>query len=95
MSTLRDEQLAHYTRQIADLPTREALADKLWSESCQELRAETPRLNAMLARHQHAIDEGLKYGRESKLKMDPVLERAFQEWQVRQQVEAERAKGKA
>jgi hypothetical protein len=89
MATLKEMQDALATS-TSNLPTREQLADKLWSESCQELRQLTPQLNAMLARHQHAIDEGAKYGRECRLKMDSVLERAFQEWQVRQQVEKER-----
>jgi hypothetical protein len=74
--------------------TNEQLADKLWSESCQEIRAEMPRLRAMFARHQRAIEEGARYGRQCALDMDEETKRYWQEWQVQRLVEAERAKGK-
>jgi hypothetical protein len=75
---------------VSNLPTREQLADKLWSESCQEIRAEMPRLRAMFARHQKAIDEGRVYGRQNTLDMDDETKRYWQEWQVQRQVEKER-----
>jgi hypothetical protein len=77
---------------LSDLPTREQLADKLWSESCQEIRAEMPRLRSMFARHQKAIEEGAKYGRKNSLDMDEETKRYWQEWQVQRTVELERTK---
>ncbi len=79
-------------RRFRQLPTKEQQADKLWSDSCQEIRAEMPRLRAMFARHQKAIEEGAKFGRQCSLDMDEETKRYWQEFQVQRLVEAERAK---
>ena len=79
----------------AKLPTREQIADKMWSESCIELARIRDMLGPAFTRHQAALDALADHGRESKYPgMGPLLTEAWREFQVKAQVELERTKGK-
>jgi hypothetical protein len=82
---------------LSALPTREQLADKLWSESCGELARIRDMLAPAFARHQKAIDETAKHGRDNNYQrgMGPLLTEAWREFQVKQQVEKERTAARA
>lgn len=80
---------------VSDLPSREAIADKMWSESCIELARIRDMLEPAFTRHQKALDALQAHGRDSKYPgMGKLLTEAWREFQVQRQVEAERTKGR-
>lgn len=97
MSNLPTEQMTAHGGfwELAALPTREQIADKMWSESCIELARIRDMLAPAFDRHQKALDAQAEHGRESKYPgMGPLLTEAWREHCVLRTVEAEREKGR-
>lgn len=81
------------TLSIQDLPTREQIADRMWSESCQELAQIRDMLPGAFHRHQKALSALAEHGRESKYPgMGKLLTESWREFQVQAQIAKERRK---
>ena len=79
---------------VANLPTREQQAHKLWADSCIELQRIEKMLAPAFERHQKALDACAEYGSENRLRMNPYMQEAWMTWEAKQLAAAERAKGK-
>ncbi len=78
---------------LADLPSREAIADRMFSDSCIELAKIRDMLEPAFTRHQKALDALADHGREAKYPgMGKLLTEAWREFVVQRTVEAERAR---
>jgi hypothetical protein len=81
------------TISAANLPTREQIADRMFSDSCIELARIRDMLTPAFQRHQKALDAQAEHGREVKYPgMGKLLGQAWMEYQVQLTVAAERAK---
>lgn len=81
------------TYTVADLPSREQIADKMFSESCIELARIRDLLAPAFARHQKALAALHDHGREAKYPgMGRLMMQAWMEFQVQETVKAERNK---
>jgi hypothetical protein len=96
MSSLPAEQMtARSGRAIGldTLPSREQIADRMFSDSCIELARIRDVLTPAFQRHQKALDAQAEHGRDVKYPgMGKLLAEAWREFIVQRTVEAERAK---